>query len=88
MEESIKSKYPNGLNFDECPYIQRFIYCGDIDILYYTGIEKELIEAIKSTEAFKKISNDLIDNGYEYEFKSHVDFSWSKPEWEIILIIK
>lgn len=88
MEENIKRKYPNGLDFDECPYIQRFIYYGDIDISYYTGIEKEFIEAIKLTEAFKKIANNLIGNGYKYEFESHVDFSWSKPEWEIILIIK
>lgn len=88
MENVIKRNYPDGLDFDECPHCERIVSYEDIDIYYYTRIEKILIEAIQSTEGFKKIAKELTDNGYKFEFKSHVIYPHSRAEWEIDLIIR
>lgn len=87
MEKAIQKKYSKGLDFDECPHVERFIWYRDVDIDFYTGYEKKFIKAIKQTKSFKKITDELAENGYEYELEGHVRYSNPSPEWTINLII-
>lgn len=89
MDEAIQSKYPNGLDFDEIPHVERFMWYREVDIdRYYTGIEKIFAKAIKETKSFKKIAKELANNGYDYKLEGHASHSWSRPEWQVNLIIK
>lgn len=89
MDEAIQRKYPNGLDFDEIPHIERFMWYREVDIdRYYTGIEKIFAKAIKETKSFKKIAKELTNNGYEFELKGTASYSWNTPEWQVNLIIK
>lgn len=87
MEKAIKANFPNGLDFDECPYVERLVYYRDVDIDFYTGYEKKIIEAIKETKIFKKIAKQLTENGYKFNLKAHVSYSNPSPEWKINLEI-
>lgn len=88
MEKVLQEKYPNGLDFNEIPYLERIIYDSDISSRYYTGIEKIYIRAIQETKSFKRMAKELIKKGYDYEFKAHVNYGSPKTEWQINLIIK
>ena len=88
VSKVIKENYPNGLEFNELPHVERFLYHQDIEIEYYTGLEKELVKAIERSNVFRKMANELIDNGYEYALEAHVNYSSSRDEWNINLIIE
>lgn len=92
MENILKNKYKNGLNFDKIPHIERLVCNLDSneDIHFYTNVEKEFILAIQKTETFKNLSKELIENGYRYEFNHSCKYSTlsGRPDWRINLIIK
>lgn len=87
IDDAIKNNYPSGLDFDECPHVERIVCYSDVDISYYSGLEKELIKVVQSTDEFKKIGSELKENGYKYEFDSYVSYPNSTVEWGINLII-
>lgn len=92
MEEILKNKYETGLDFDKIPHVERLVsnYDSNEDIHFYTNVEEKFISAIKKTETFKKISKELIENGYKYVFKHYCDHSTlsGRANWGINLIIE
>ena len=92
MENILKNKYKKGLDFDEIPHLERLAsnFDSNEDIHFYTNVEKEFINAIMKTNTFKKISKELIANGYKYKFSHYCEHSTlsGKAEWGINLIIE